>query len=159
MDGTAKRTRFDTARSYRRCVQLDGDHVLRSLERLERKLDAVGRTVETFNRDLPAALVALLRAELTGPHARERPADAADAPLSTKETAVRLGKKVGWVYEHQHDLGVVKHHGKLAFPRDNVEEYRRRGLITTGGEQPTTAPEPPTPRYITDRQLRQDNAA
>lgn len=139
-------------------MQLDGDHVLRSLERLERKLDAVGLTVETFNRDLPGQLAALRRAELTAPPARERPADAADPPLSTRETALRLGKKVGWVYEHQHDLGVVKHHGKLAFPRDNVEEYLRRGL-TTGDEQPTSAPAPPTPRYITDRKRRQDNAA
>lgn len=139
-------------------MQLDGDHVLRSLERLERKLDAVGRTVETFNRDIPAALVALFRAELTGPQARERRVDAGDPPLSTEEVALRLGKKVRWVYDHQHDLGVVKHHGKLAFPCANVEQYRHHGLAT-GDEQPTNAPEPPTPRYVTDRRRRQDNAA
>jgi hypothetical protein len=137
-------------------VEFDDDPVLAALDRMERiecmVEEALGR-VERLRRELPARIVDQLRAELEG--VRVLRADPyAEPPLSVLQAAARLGRKRRWVYDHQDELGVVHHGGRLAFPAARIEEVRSHGLSVVP-QQPDAMP---TPRYELDRARRKDAA-
>jgi hypothetical protein len=136
-------------------VEFDDAPVLAALDRMERiecmVEEALGR-VERLRRELPARVVGELRAELEGMRALAGPCG--EPPLSVAEVAARLGRKRRWVYDHQDELGVVRHGGRLAFPAARIEEVRSRGLSVVP-QQPDAMP---TPRYELDRARRKDAA-
>jgi hypothetical protein len=138
--------------SYLRSVQSDVDRILAAFDRLGRKLDDA---LDRVHRELPARIVDQLRGELGEVRALAADPCCEAPPLSVKEVAVRLGRKPRWVYDHQHELGVVRHGGRLAFPATRIDEVRTRGL-SVAPLQPDVIP---TPRYLRDRRTRRQDAA
>lgn len=143
----------DRSASYRRYVAFDDDPVLAALDLIERMLDeALCRMVERLRRELPARVVDQLRTELEGVRAAADPR--LEPPLSVAQVAERLGRKPRWVYDHQAELGVVRHGGRLAFPAARIEQVRSCGLSVV----PQRPDAVPTPRYVLDRAGRRDAA-
>lgn len=127
------------------------DPLLAALDRIERIEEALGR-VERLHRELPTRVVDRLRTELKGVRAPADPRD--EPPLSVAQVAERLGRKPRWVYDHQAELGVVRHGGRLAFPAARIEDVRSGGLSVV----PQRPDAVPTPRYVLDRAGRRDAA-